>query len=104
MRATKSPSRRPMRKALTGASNAMKGAADVAADASSVPEPNRLMVRAKTIVTCDTDAAQCGIDFDALGRIDDAAIVVEDGVIRAIGKASAVAAEHGFTSDGAYEA
>jgi imidazolonepropionase len=44
-----------------------------------------LIVRAKTIVTCDAQAPQCGIDFDALGRIDDAAMLVEDGVITALG-------------------
>ena len=47
-------------------------------------QPHRLIVRARTIVTCDTDAAQAGIDFGALGRIEDAAIVVEDGRIREI--------------------
>ena len=46
---------------------------------------NRLIVRAKTVVTCDTDAPQCGIDFAALGRIDDAAIVVENGIVTAVG-------------------
>ncbi len=54
-------------------------------------EPKRFIVRAKTIVTCDTDAPQCGIDFDALGRIDDGAIAVEGGVVTAIGKAEEVA-------------
>lgn len=44
-----------------------------------------LIVRAKTIVTCDTSAPQCGIDFEALGRIDDAAMFIEDGVITALG-------------------
>ncbi len=58
-------------------------------------EPKRFIVRAKTIVTCDTDAPQCGIDFDALGRIDDAAIAVEDGVVKAIGKAEEVAKTFG---------
>ncbi len=53
-------------------------------------EPKRFIVRAKTIVTCDTDAPQCGIDFDALGRIDDGAIAVEGGVVTAIGKAEEV--------------
>jgi imidazolonepropionase len=38
-----------------------------------------LIVRAKTIVTCDTDAPQRGIDFDALGRIDDGVLTIEDG-------------------------
>jgi imidazolonepropionase len=44
-----------------------------------------LTVCAKTIVTCDTQAAQCGIDFAALGRIDDAAMLIDDGTIAAIG-------------------
>ena len=49
-----------------------------------------LIVRAKTIVTCDTQAPQCGIDFDALGRIDDAAMLIEDGVITALGPSASV--------------
>jgi imidazolonepropionase len=52
-----------------------------------VPGNTRLTVRAKTVVTCDTDAPQCGIDFDKLGRIDDALIEIEDGrftVVRAV--------------------
>jgi imidazolonepropionase len=44
-----------------------------------------LIVRARTIVTCDTGAAQCGVGFDALGRIDDGAVLVEDGAIAAVG-------------------
>ena len=47
-----------------------------------------LIVCAKTIVTCDTAAAQCGVDFAALGRIDDAAMRIDDGVITAIGPQS----------------
>lgn len=43
-----------------------------------------LIVRAKTIVTCDTAAPQCGIDFDALGRIDDAVMLIEDGIVTAV--------------------
>ncbi len=49
-----------------------------------------LIVRAKTIVTCDTETPQCGIDFDALGRVDDAAILIEDGLVSSVGKSSAV--------------
>jgi imidazolonepropionase len=52
-----------------------------------------LIVRAKTIVTCDTHTPQCGIDFDALGRIDDAALLVEDGTIGAIEKEPVVLSE-----------
>jgi imidazolonepropionase len=44
-----------------------------------------LIVRARTIVTCDTQAAQCGVDFEQLGRIDDAALAIEDGIVAAIG-------------------
>jgi imidazolonepropionase len=49
-----------------------------------------LIVCAKTIVTCDTQAAQCGIDFAALGRIDDAAMLIDGGTITAIGPRRAV--------------
>ncbi|HEY6485322.1 MAG TPA: amidohydrolase family protein [Candidatus Cybelea sp.] len=49
-----------------------------------------LTVCAKTIVTCDTQAAQCGIDFAALGRIDDAAMLIDDGTITAIGPNSVI--------------
>jgi imidazolonepropionase len=48
-----------------------------------------LIVRARTIVTCDTQAAQNGIDFNSLGRLDDAAMLIENGLIIAIGKAEA---------------
>jgi len=44
-----------------------------------------LFVRAKTIITCDTDAAQCGVSFADLGRIDDAALLCSGGTIDAIG-------------------
>ncbi len=53
-----------------------------------------LIVRARTIVTCDTDAPQCGIGFGALGRIDDAAIAVDGGAILAIGSRSEIAARN----------
>jgi len=49
-----------------------------------------LLVRAKTIVTCDTDAAQCGVSFDALGHIANGAILCEGDHITAIGKAEDV--------------
>jgi len=55
-----------------------------------VAQPHGFVVRAKTVVTCDTDAAQAGIDFDSLGRMDDAAIVVEDGRIREVVPSSAL--------------
>ncbi|MDQ2872842.1 MAG: amidohydrolase family protein [Candidatus Eremiobacteraeota bacterium] len=43
------------------------------------------LVRAKTLITCDTDAAQSGVSFDRLGRIDDAALLVEDGRVADLG-------------------
>jgi len=46
-----------------------------------------LTVRAGTVVTCDTDARQCGVEFDALGRIDDAVLVIEDGRFGYVGSA-----------------
>ncbi|HVA34293.1 MAG TPA: amidohydrolase family protein [Candidatus Baltobacteraceae bacterium] len=46
----------------------------------------RLLYRARTVVTCDTEGAQCGASFDGLGRIDDAAIFVEDGRVAAVGR------------------
>jgi imidazolonepropionase len=49
-----------------------------------------VVVRARTIVTCDTDAAQCGVGFDALGRIDDGAILIEEGRVKAVDTASAI--------------
>lgn len=55
-----------------------------------MPKEKSLIVRAKTIVTCDTDSPQCGVDFDGLGRIDDGAMLVEDGVIKAIGEARVI--------------
>ena len=44
-----------------------------------------LLIRAKTVVTCDTDAAQNGIGFEALGRIDDAAVLIDGDRIAAVG-------------------
>ncbi len=45
-----------------------------------------LVIRARTIITCDTAVAQCGLDFDALGRVDDAVILLENGRVAAVGK------------------
>jgi imidazolonepropionase len=45
-----------------------------------------LLVRAKTIVPCDTEAAQNGVSFAALGQIDNGAILCEAGRIIAMGK------------------
>jgi imidazolonepropionase len=47
------------------------------------------------VVTCDTAAHECAISFDALGRIDDAAILVEDGRVAAVGKRRDVEAAMG---------
>jgi imidazolonepropionase len=47
-------------------------------------------VRAGTIVTCDTDAAQSGVTFEKLGRIDDAAMLAFSGSVDAIGPRSEV--------------
>lgn len=65
----------------------------MAADAAAVPESKRLIVRAGTIITCDTDAPQCGIDFAALGRIDDAVLVIEDGKFASVGPARVAAGD-----------
>jgi len=43
------------------------------------------LVRAKTIVPCSGEAAQNGISFADLGRIDDAALVIDGELISAIG-------------------
>ena len=48
--------------------------------------PAPLFVRARTIITCDRDVAQNGVTFEALGRIDDAAMIVEGTRIAAVGK------------------
>jgi imidazolonepropionase len=68
----------------------VKGERCSAADALDVPERRRLIVRAGTIVTCDTEAPQCGIGFNALGRIDDAALLIEEGKFAAVGTESSV--------------
>ncbi|HEV2262779.1 MAG TPA: amidohydrolase family protein [Candidatus Rubrimentiphilum sp.] len=44
-----------------------------------------LLVRAKAIVTCDTDAPQNGITFSQLGLIDNASLLIEDGRVAFIG-------------------
>jgi len=54
-----------------------------------------LIVRAKTLITCDTDAAQSGIGFDGLGRFENGAVLVDDGKVVAAGSASDVAAPAG---------
>jgi len=49
-----------------------------------------LIVRARTIVTCDGDAAQCGVDFDRLGCITGGAILVENERVVAVGARAGV--------------
>jgi imidazolonepropionase len=72
----------------------MKGERAAAADAFGVAETKRTIVRARTVITCDTDAPQCGIDFERLGRIDDAIIEIEDGkFVRCHSERSAAGAE-----------
>ncbi len=44
-----------------------------------------LIVRAKTIVTCDTDAPQCGVGFERLGRIEHGAVLIEGTRVVAVG-------------------
>lgn len=44
-----------------------------------------LIVRARTIVPCDGDAAQCRVSFEDLGRIDDGAILIEGDRVAAVG-------------------
>jgi imidazolonepropionase len=43
------------------------------------------LVRARTIVPCDTEVAQNGITFEALGRVDGGAMLIADGRVAAIG-------------------
>ncbi len=50
-----------------------------------------LLVRAREIVTCDTTAQQGCVTFDDLGLIADAAILVKDAAIAAVGRDSDVA-------------
>src|ERR1700677_2595944 len=64
---------------------------------SAVPETKRLLVRAKMVITCDTDAPQCGIDFEALGRIDNAAMLIEDGIITSLCHPELAEGRHGGT-------
>ena len=45
-----------------------------------------LLVRAKTIIPCDRDAAQNGVTFADLGRIDDGAMIVDGETIVAVGR------------------
>ncbi len=52
-----------------------------------------ILVRAKTIISCDGDAAQNGVTFDDLGRIEDGAILVKNRQIVAIGSRAAVEKE-----------
>ncbi len=49
-----------------------------------------LLVRARALVTCDTDAPQQGITFDDLGFVERGAIFVRDGRIAALGERASV--------------
>lgn len=62
-------------------------------------EAKRLIVRARTVITCDTDAAQCGVGFDTLGRVDDAVIVVENGRVTYVGAQASVSERGGRILD-----
>jgi imidazolonepropionase len=53
-----------------------------------VPDVHSMVVHAKTVITCDTDAPQCGVDFEKLGRIDDAVLEIEDGKFAYVGPSS----------------
>ncbi len=50
------------------------------------------LVRAKTIVPCAGDVAQNGVTFSDLGRIDDAAMIIDGEYITAIGPRGAIEA------------
>lgn len=54
-----------------------------------------LLVRARTLIPCEGDAAQNGVTFDALGRVDDAAVLIDDGRIVALGDRRTVEAAIG---------
>lgn len=50
-----------------------------------------LLVRARSIVPCAQDVSQCGVTFEDLGRIDDAALLIADGRVVAIGRDAEIA-------------
>lgn len=52
----------------------------------------RLLVRAKTIVTCETRAAQNGVTFEELGSIENGALLVDGAFIAAVGSRAEVEA------------
>jgi len=52
----------------------------------------RLLVRAKSLVTCRTRSPQNGVTFDALECIEDAALVVDGAYVSAIGKRAEIEA------------
>ncbi|HEY1428761.1 MAG TPA: amidohydrolase family protein [Candidatus Tumulicola sp.] len=52
-----------------------------------------MIVRARTVVTCDTGAPQCGIGFEQLRTFDDGAIAIRDGYIEAVGPAEDILRE-----------
>lgn len=50
------------------------------------------LARAKTLFTCDISAPQSEISNEALGRVDDAAILYADGIVEAVGARAEVEA------------
>jgi imidazolonepropionase len=44
-----------------------------------------LFVRAREIITCETTEPQCGIAFEKLGSVRDAAMLVSNGIVTALG-------------------
>lgn len=52
----------------------------------------RLLVRAKSLVTCRTRSPQNGVTFDELGLIEDGALVVDGAYVSAIGKRAEIEA------------
>ena len=49
-----------------------------------------LIVRARTIVTCDSDASQCGVDFEHLGCVRDGAILCDGDRVIVVGPRAGV--------------
>ncbi len=56
-------------------------------------------MRAASIITCDTQEAQSGISFNALGRIEDAAVLCEEGRVVVVGPRKHVEASCGVRDD-----
>ncbi len=56
------------------------------------PSITPLLVRAKSIIACNRDVAQGGVTFADMGRLDDAAMIVEGERVAAIGRRSEIEA------------